>query len=321
MLRTFDKYSTAEDVLDGVDLKGKVALITGANQGIGLESARALVKAGCTVFLACRDKTRAEEARQDILKSTMAADDKVGVITLDLNSFDAVKAGAAEWNAKKLPLNILINNAGIMAVPPATTIDGFETHYAVNHLGHFLFTSLIFDSLKKGQPSRVVNVSSGAHNMSPVVFEGLGTTKIYEGSWYSTSLVNNSRAYAQSKTANILFAVELNRRSKAAGLKITANALHPGGVHTNLFKPIGGSIAQFFISILFSLVGKTPQQGAATQVWVATAKELDGVGGKYFEDSAEAIPSRLKPYAVSEENAKRLWDVSVQQSKATWDLI
>jgi NAD(P)-dependent dehydrogenase (short-subunit alcohol dehydrogenase family) len=299
----FGFASTAAEVLDGVDLTGRRAVVTGGASGIGVETARALAGAGAEVTLAVRDRVAGERTAEDIVATTGAK--QVHVAHLDLADQASVRRFAADWDG---PLHILVNNAGVMAAPETRTPEGWELQFATNHLGHFALTTGLHDALAAAGDARVVSVSSSAHLRSPVVFDDLHfTARPYEP-W---------SAYGQSKTANVLFAVEATRRW--AGDGITVNALMPGGIRTNLQRHVsdeeldrlrkaaGGGGPQW----------KTPEQGAATSVLVAASPLLDGVSGRYFEDCNEAGPNRpgtrtgVATYALDPEAAERLWQVSV----------
>jgi NAD(P)-dependent dehydrogenase (short-subunit alcohol dehydrogenase family) len=299
----FDAHSTAAEVIAGVDLTGKRAVVTGGASGIGLETARALATAGAQVTLAVRDTTAAERAAAGIDAGT------VHVARLDLADRATIDAFTASWDG---PLHILVNNAGIMAVPELRrTPEGYELQFATNHLGHAALTLGLHDALAAAQGARVVAVASSAHLMSPVVFEDIHfTSRPYEA-W---------SAYGQSKTATILFAVAMAKKWAADG--ITANALHPGGVMTNLQRHLDEAQLQFVGALdehgqrLDVPPGwKTPQQGAATTVLLAASPHLHGVSGRYFEDGAEAVVTEPGPamsgvaaYALDPENAGRLWE-------------
>jgi NAD(P)-dependent dehydrogenase (short-subunit alcohol dehydrogenase family) len=298
--------STAADVIAGADLSGKTAIVTGASSGIGVETARALAGAGAAVTLAVRDADATESIAEEIRHST--GNDAVSVSTLDLSRPDSVVAFATAWTG---PLHILVNNAGVMAVQHLTrTEGGHELQFATNHLGHFALAIGLYDALRQAGGARIVSVSSAGHLRSPVVFDDID---------YAFREYDPFGAYGQSKTANVLFAVEANRRW--AGDGITANALMPGGIATALQRhlPLGYNDAA---REQFRQAGsrfKSVEQGAATSVLLAASPLLDGVGGRYFEDCNEAVvvESRdggiggVAPYALDPENAERLWDVSL----------
>ena len=304
----FGFSSTAAEVVDGIDLAGRNAIVTGGASGIGVETARALAGAGAAVTIAARRTADAETVAADIRAST--GNDDVAVAALELTDPASIAAFVAAWDA---PLHILVNNAGVMAIQELTLTDrGHEMQFATNHLGHFALALGLHDALTAAGDARIVAVSSSGHLRSPVIFDDLHYAfRDYEG----------FNAYGQSKTANVLFAVEATRRWAADG--ITANALMPGGIHTALQRHVGG--AEYIAQAVerFRAAGaslKTVEQGAATSVLLATAPALEGVGGRYFEDCNEApvIHRRgeaglggVAAYALDPANAERLWDVSV----------
>jgi NAD(P)-dependent dehydrogenase (short-subunit alcohol dehydrogenase family) len=299
----FTRESTAMEVVRGVDLTGRRAVVTGGASGIGVETARALAAAGAEVTLAVRNPEAGQRAADDITGST--GNDRVLVAPLDLADQASVAAFVANWDG---PLRILVNNAGIMASPEMRTPQGWEMQFATNHLGHFALATGLRPALAAADGARIVSVSSAAHLRSPVIFDDIHFARRPYDPW---------EAYGQSKTANVLFAVEASKRWADDG--ITANALMPGAIRTNLQRYIsdeeldrmraqsGGGAAYW----------KSTEQGAATSVLVATSPLLDGVGGRYFEDCAEAGPNQpgtrtgYAPYALDPEAAERLWQVSV----------
>jgi NAD(P)-dependent dehydrogenase (short-subunit alcohol dehydrogenase family) len=302
----FGADSTAAEVANGIDLTGKRAIVTGSSSGIGVETARALASAGAEVTLAVRNTRAGAEAAADITAST--GNRSVHVAALDLAEPRSVAAFITGWSG---PLDIMINNAGIMAIPDLRlTTEGWELQFATNHLGHFALAVGLHDALAAAHPgARIVSLSSRGHLRSPVVFDDINfTSRPYDP----------LAAYGQSKTANVLFAVEANRRW--SGDAITANAVHPGAVDTtNLSRYIDpAELEQIKASGHYRY--KTPQQGAATSVLVATSPQLEGIGGRYFQDcneapvveaaSAESTGSGVATYAVDPENADRLWELS-----------
>ncbi len=300
----FGFESTAGDVIDGVDLTGKTAIVTGASSGIGVETARALAAAGAAVTLAVRDTTAGDRVAAKIRDGT--GNPNVVVGSVDLGDLRSVAAFARAWAG---PLDILVNNAGVMAVPELTMASsGHEMQFATNHLGHFALAVELHDALAAAGNARVVSVSSGGHLRSPVVFDDID---------YAFRDYNPFGAYGQSKTANVLFAVEVSRRW--AGDGITSNALMPGAIFdTRLGRHVDAGHAA---SAMKQLTLKTVEQGAATSVLLAASPLLDGVGGRYFEDCNEAhvVDRRGAPgtggvarYAVDPANAARLWDVSLE---------
>jgi NAD(P)-dependent dehydrogenase (short-subunit alcohol dehydrogenase family) len=259
-----------EDLLD--KMHGKVVLITGCSSGIGIETARAFYATGATLFLTARDLTKAKSAIPDLVNS-----DRVHLLELDLNSFKSVRACAAEFLSKSKTLNIFIANAGVMATPVGRTKDGFETQMGTNHLAHFLLFNLLkkrlLESATPELNSRAVLLSSVAHRFSAPNFENLNLEGAY----------NEWVAYGQSKTANLWTANEIDRRYGAKGLH--AFSVHPGGIATPLQKHLSAEvIASMSNDEALAKAMKSPQQGAATTVWAATSKDLNGMGGKYLED-------------------------------------
>jgi len=294
-----------------VDLTGKNVIVTGANTGIGKETARVLALANATVFLACRDQTKAETAAEEIRQSTGKDAAHVRVLQLDLASFGSIKACAKTWYALKLPLHLLINNAGIMACPPSKTADGFELQYGANHLGHFFLTNLLLPSLKAAKKARIVTVSSNAASMSPVHFDVAGTEGIYQkGTWI---IAGKWMAYGQSKCANILFASELQRRLKAENYnEIYSVSLHPGVIKTELGRHIAAeSSAMNFLTGVLQFFGKSIEQGASTQVYGAVSPHIANLGGAFLSDCKAVDP----PKHATAEAAKKLWELSERQVK------
>ena len=298
--------STAADVIAGVDLTGKAAIVTGASSGIGVETARALAAAGASVTLAVRNTSYGDRVAGEIRDSTKNQSVDVGVI--DLSDPSSVAAFVRAWTG---PLDILVNNAGVMATPELTmSPSGHELQFATNHLGHFALALGLHDALAAAGKARIVSVSSAGHLRSPVVFDDID---------YGFRDYDPFSAYGQSKTANVLFAVEATRRWTDDG--ITSNALMPGAIFdTRLGRHVGAGQAA---SAMKQLKVKTVEQGAATSVLLATSPSLDGIGGRYFEDCNEApvIERRGAPgsggvaaYAVDPANAERLWDVSLRMA-------
>jgi NAD(P)-dependent dehydrogenase (short-subunit alcohol dehydrogenase family) len=300
--------STAAEVVAGVDLTGKRAIVTGAGSGIGVETARALARAGAAVTIAVRRTGSAEEVAADIRATTGI--DEVAVAPLELTDYASIAAFVAAWEG---PLDILVNNAGVMAIQELTLSDrGHELQFATNHLGHFALATGLHAALAAAGSARIVSVSSSGHLRSPVVFDDLD---------YGFRDYDPFGAYGQSKTANVLFAVEATRRwAKDA---ITANALMPGGIATELQRHVGGAAYIEQAVERYREAGsllKTPEQGAATSVLLATSPQLEGIGGRYFEDCNEAQVverrgagiSGVAPYALDPVNAERLWDLSLE---------
>jgi NAD(P)-dependent dehydrogenase (short-subunit alcohol dehydrogenase family) len=300
----FGAETTASQVAEGIDLGGKVALVTGGSSGLGQETARVLAARGAHVILTARDMPKGEAVAAAIRAST--GNQHVEVEQLELGSLKDIRAFARRFLARHPTLHVLVNNAGVMACPPARTADGFELQFGSNHIGHFLTTCLLAPALCRGAPSRVVSVSSRGHHMSPVVFDDVQFERRPYDKWV---------AYGQSKTANVLFAVGLERRLGARG--VHANALHPGGIMTELSRHLEQKDFEFLQTRTRGMNFKTVEAGAATSVFAATAPELEGRGGLYLEDchvaavnDAPDARDGVKSYALDPRNAERLWEVS-----------
>jgi NAD(P)-dependent dehydrogenase (short-subunit alcohol dehydrogenase family) len=300
----FGASSTAAEVIAGVDLTGKRAIVTGASSGIGVETARALAAAGAAVTLAVRDTQAGARVAADIKANT--GNDAVTVGALELADLASVHAFAAAWTGA---LDILVNNAGVMAIPELTiSASGHEMQFATNHLGHFALALALRDALAAAGSARIVSVSSGGHLRSPVVFDDID---------YAFRDYDPFGAYGQSKTANVLFAVEATRRWAADG--IVANALMPGAIVTQLGRHV--DMGKAAAAMRGQRAIKTVEQGAATPVLLAASPLLNGVGGRYFENCNEAeLVSRrgapgsggVAPYALDPANAERLWELSLR---------
>ncbi|KAK1392592.1 Short-chain dehydrogenase TIC 32, chloroplastic [Heracleum sosnowskyi] len=297
----FGSASTAEQVTDGIDATNLTVIVTGGASGIGLETVRVLALRKAHVIIAARNVEAANEAKQLILKDQENA--QIDVLKLDLCSIKSVRAFADSFKALNLPLNILINNAGIMFCPYQLSEDGIEIQFATNHLGHFLLTNLLLDKMKEttestGIEGRIVNLSSIAHQHTyseGIRFENLNDEKSY----------SDKKAYGQSKLANILHANELSRRLEGEGANITVNSVHPGLIMTNLFKY--SAVLFKLLKLVTPLIWKNVPQGAATTCYVALHPKLKGVSGKYYQDCNEWQPSK---FATDENLAKKLWDFS-----------
>jgi NAD(P)-dependent dehydrogenase (short-subunit alcohol dehydrogenase family) len=294
----FGFSSSAAEVAAGIDLTGRRVIVTGASSGIGVETVRALACTGAEITLAVRDITAGERTAEDVAESS--GNEALHVAPLDLANLDSVAAFVASWDG---PLHVLVNNAGVMACPEERTAAGWELQFATNHLGHFALAVGLRSALAADGSARIVSVSSNGHQLSPVIFDDLHFDFRPYDPWL---------AYGQSKTANVLFAVEATRRW--AGDGITANALMPGAIFTNLQRHTGGkgsgrTPAEWFKSV---------QQGAATSVLLAVSPLLEGIGGRYFVDcnEAEVVDRRtgnldgVARYALDPTNAERLWNVS-----------
>jgi len=301
MTATFGAESTTDEVLEGIDLSGKRILVTGVSAGLGVETARALTAHGATVVGAARDLAKASGATAHV--------PGLELVELDLASLASVRAAADALVAAGKPFDVVIANAGVMACPQGKTADGFETQFGVNHLGHFVFVNRIASLLGPG--ARLVNLSSAGHRFSDVDLEDPN----FEHTPYAEFV-----AYGRSKTANILFAVEFDRRHKAGGVR--AAAVHPGVIQTELGRYMTPEVlAALTRNIEESAQAggqafswKTIPQGAATSCWAAVVAPAEAVGGLYCEDChvAElvddpAVRGGVQPYALDGEHAKALW--------------
>ncbi|KAI5682302.1 hypothetical protein M9H77_03530 [Catharanthus roseus] len=297
----FGSASTAEQVTEAIDAAHLTVIVTGGASGIGLETARVLAFRKAHVIIAARNIEAANEAKQRILKDNEAA--CIDVLKLDLSSIKSIKDFADNFLALGLPLNILINNAGVMFCPYQLSKDGIEMQFATNHLGHFYLTSLLLDKMKEtakstGIEGRIVNLSSVAHLHT--YNGGIQFEKINDENSYS-----DKKAYGQSKLANLLHANELSRRLQKEGANITVNSVHPGLIMTNLMRH--SALTMKFLKAFTYILWKNVPQGAATTCYVALHPALKGVTGKYFVDCNEFEPSK---YAKDEVLAKKLWDLS-----------
>ena len=304
----FNAQATTEEVIKGIDLTGKTAIVTGGYAGIGLETTRVLAAAGAAVIVPARDTAKAQKNIEGIAN--------VSVAKLDLMAPASIDAFAAEFLATGKPLHLLINNAGIMWVPLRRDARGYESQLVTNHLGHFQLTARLWPALKEAKGARVVNVSSLGHHMAPFNFEDPN----FEHRPYETL-----QGYGQSKTANILFTVAFDKRASAHSVR--AYALHPGAVGgTDLAREASSDLLQHMgilneageirPEVLANL--KTIPQGAATTVWCATSPQLQDMGGVYCEDVEVANPATdattgiqgVKAYALDAANAEKLWELS-----------
>jgi NAD(P)-dependent dehydrogenase (short-subunit alcohol dehydrogenase family) len=296
----FTWESTAADVLAGIDLSGKRIVVTGGASGIGVETARALAGAGAEVTIAARDLAAAQGVADDVAATT---GNKVAIGHLDLTDVTSARAFASGWDG---PLDVLINNAGVMASPETRLANGWELQFASNHLGHAALTFGLHDALSAARNARVVNLSSTGHMFSDIVWDDIHFDQRPYDPW---------QAYGQSKTANILFSVGITKHWAANG--ITSNACHPGSIQTNLQRHVDPELlAQMRAAATSPSPMKTPQQGAATSVLLASSPLLEGRGGHYFEDCNEAVEhvpgerSGFLPHALDPVSADRLWDLT-----------
>jgi len=325
MAQTFGATSTTEDVLTGINLKGKRILVTGVSAGIGVETARSLVAHGAAVVGAARDLKKAESATAEVRAAAAANDTTFELLELDLASLASARAAADKLLAAGHKFDVIIANAGVMATPFGHTADGFETQFGTNHLGHFVFVNRIASLLAPG--GRLINLASSGHRFSNVNLDDPN---------FETTPYEPFVAYGRSKTANILFAVEFDRRHKARGIR--AAAVHPGGIATELGRhmppgAIEGMVAKMNADLAAEGKGpfefKTIPQGAATSVWAAVVAPAEEIGGKYCEnchvghlvaDDAviSAISEGYRAYALDPTAAKALWKKSEEMVGETF---
>jgi NAD(P)-dependent dehydrogenase (short-subunit alcohol dehydrogenase family) len=305
----FGAATTAREVLDGIDLSGRLAVVTGGYSGLGLEATRALTAAGAHVVVPARRPDAAKEALDGI--------EGVELATLDLGDLDSVAAFARDVLDSGRAIDMMIDNAGIMATPETRVGPGWEAQFATNHLGHFALVNRLWPAIERGRDARVVSVSSRGHHRSPVRFDDLDWRAEPYDKW---------AAYGQSKTANVLFAVQLD--ALAADRGVRAFSLHPGGIMTPLQRhlPREEMVALGWLDengdpTPEAAAGfKTPEAGAATEVWAATSPQLAGRGGLYLEDcevaglAHEPGAHGVRDYAVDPEAAARLWAVSAERT-------
>jgi NAD(P)-dependent dehydrogenase (short-subunit alcohol dehydrogenase family) len=311
MSNSFGATSTTDEVLRGINLSGKRVLVTGVSAGIGVETARALAAHGAQVVGAARDLLKAQAATEQV-RAQATSGGSLELVQLDLASLASVRRCADGLLAAGKPFDVIIANAGVMACPKGTTVDGFETQFGTNHLGHFVLVNRIASLLKAG--SRLVNLSSAGHRYADVDLEDPN----FEHSPYAEFV-----AYGRSKTANVLFAVEFDRRHKAKGVRATA--VHPGAIQTELGRYMTTEVRDKLIANInasqpkgappFSY--KSIPQGAATSVWAACVADAGAIGGRYCEDchvaeiaSAPGIRAGVQPYALDPQHAQALWQKS-----------
>jgi len=325
MASSFGAKSTTEDVLAGVKLNGKRVLVTGVSAGLGVETARALAARGADVVGAARDLKKAEEATAHVQKEAAAGGGSFALIELDLTRLASVRAATDKLVAKGDLFDVIIANAGVMATPFTQTTDGFEMQFGTNHLGHFVFVNRIARLLRKG--GRLINLSSAGHRYSNVDLQDPN----FERTAYDPFV-----AYGRSKTANILFAVEFDRRHRANGIR--AAAVHPGGIQTELGRHMAeGELQKLVAQInqqraaegLGPFEFKTVPQGAATSVWAAVVAPADEIGGQYCENchvgrivsenpTITVTSEGVRAYAVDPDNAKALWKKSEEMVGETF---
>lgn len=306
----FNAKSTTNEVIRGIDLKGKIAIVTGGNTGIGLETTKTLAAAGATVIVPARDTEKARKNLQGIANVEVAA--------MDLIQPDTVDAFAAAFLASGRPLHLLINNAGIMWVPLRRDGRGFESQLVTNYLSLFQLTARLWPALQKAGGARVVNLSSGGHQFGDFDFDDPN----FLHREYETLL-----GYGQSKTAVNLFSLEMDNRAKAS--KVRVYAVNPGSIGgtelgreapLELFQKMGFCDAEGNLLPEVAASLKTIPQGAATTVWCATSPLLNNIGGVYCEDGDVAALANVKSYSLDEANAKRLWTLSEEMTGITFNI-
>jgi NAD(P)-dependent dehydrogenase (short-subunit alcohol dehydrogenase family) len=292
-------------------MSNKVVVITGANSGLGLETAKYFVGEGNTVVMAVRNVTKGETAKAEILR--LFPEGKVDLIKLDLANLSSVREFVEVFSQKYISLDLLINNAGVMIPPYSKTTEGFELQFGSNHLGHFALTGLLLPFLEKGNQPRVVTLSSIAHRAGVIDFDNLDGSKGYKA----------MKFYSQSKLANLLFAKELDDRLKRNGYKTISLAAHPGISATNLFR-IGKQETPWYVKPVMKLIAQPAEKGALPTIMAATDKKLtggeyigpDGVGNRKGNPTIE-IPRKT---VYNKETMKKLWDVSEQLTSVTYNL-
>lgn len=273
-------------------MQGKFCLITGANSGIGKATAIGLAKLNAHIVMLCRDKTRGEEAKSEII--TESGNESIDLLLADLASQQSIRQFVAELQMKYDKLHILINNAGVNPSKRYETVDGLEKTFAINTLAPFLLTNLLLPTIKNSIPARIINVASAVQSKS-INFENLQFNKHFR-SW---------KTYSQSKTALIIITYEFARRLNGSG--VTVNCLHPGGVKTNIIQDYKG-IIKFFTKIIFSFA-KSPEEGAKTSIYLASSPKVEKVSGKYFIDKKEA---KSKDVTYNKSIAERLWNICAE---------
>lgn len=310
-MSAFGKTSTTDEVLEGKDLNGTRVFVTGATSGLGKETVRAMAAKGAEIILAGRNQDTLDAAVQEITSSH--PDAKLDTIVCDLSSLESVRACGAEARKRFEAIDILINNAGVMATPKTHTKDGFENQFGTNHLGHFVLTKELMPLVEAGDDKRIVNLSSRGHHIAPVHLDDPN----FANREYEPFL-----SYGHSKTANVLFTVGLEQRFADKG--IHAYAVHPGGINTNLGRHMDEKMQEGLVANIMAsdpnFQWKTEAQGAATSCWAATADELEGTGGVYCEDchvaevDDESRNSGVRSYAIDPDTANRLWALSEEMT-------
>jgi NAD(P)-dependent dehydrogenase (short-subunit alcohol dehydrogenase family) len=280
------------------DMQGKICLVTGANSGIGKETALGLAQMGATVVMVCRDRTRGEAAQYEI--KAQSGNDAVDLLLADLSSQQSIRQLAEDFKQRYSQLYVLINNAGVAMLKRHETADGLEMMFAVNQLAPFLLTNLLLDTLKASAPARIVNVSSEAHEAGFIKMDDLQSKRSYRF----------MRAYGQSKLALVLFTYELACR--LAGTGVTANCLHPGFVATNIGQRGAGPVTRKIVNLIFSGLGISPVEGAKTTIYLASSSDVEGVTGKYFVKSK---PRPSAPITYNETLQQQIWEESASLVK------
>jgi NAD(P)-dependent dehydrogenase (short-subunit alcohol dehydrogenase family) len=306
-MSAFGFDSTTDEVLEGIDLSGQRVLVTGASAGLGVETTRALASHGASVTMAVRDLTKGAGAMEEVLSSVPDAD--LDLRRLDLADLSSIRAFAHGFVEDHPTLDILIGNAGVMACPQGTTVDGFETQFGTNHLGHFLLVQLLTPALVAAGHARVVLLTSAGHRFSDVDLDDPSWERGGYDPW---------QAYGRAKTANVLCAVGIDQRLRDQGVR--AFAVHPGGIRTELGRHLTPEALKDLTDRMppnDETIWKTVPQGAATTVYAATSPDLDGDGGRYLEDCHVAAVtddplsrSGVRAYALDPDRADALWELS-----------
>jgi NAD(P)-dependent dehydrogenase (short-subunit alcohol dehydrogenase family) len=317
MAKIFDANSTTDDVLSGINLRGKRILVTGVSAGLGIETARALAAHGAHVVGTARDVAKAQAATAQVRKDAASGGGRFEIVALDLANLASVRGCASALLARKEPFDVVIANAGVMATPFGHTTDGFETQFGTNHLGHFVLVNRIAPLIREG--GRLVNLSSAGHRYANVDLEDPN----FERTPYHPFV-----AYGRSKTANILFAVAFDQRHRGRGIR--AAAVHPGGIRTELSRHMdAAALGQIHDQLNKQLAAegkpsfqyKSIPQGAATSVWTAILGSPEEIGGRYCENchvgrvvaddvTISAISEGVRGYALDSRNAESLWKKS-----------
>jgi NAD(P)-dependent dehydrogenase (short-subunit alcohol dehydrogenase family) len=276
---------------DDVDLAGKTIVVTGANAGIGKVAARELARMGATMIMVARSRKRGEKALQEVRAAS--ANDDVHLMLCNLSSQESIREFAAAFESEYERLDVLLNNAGAWYFRRHESVDGLELSFALNHMGYFLLTNLLLDTIKRSPPARIVNVSSETHRSARIAFDDLQRKQNY-----------GMHVYGETKLMNLLFTYELARRLEGTG--VTVNAMHPGFVRTNLGRRDNGLLGRFVMP-LASLFGRSPERGAETAIYLASSPEVEGVTARYFIDNEEVRSAEI---SYDEALQARMWEVS-----------